>query len=212
MDTVAVELVRLLPELLWFALAVALIYALWQPIRHELLPNLVNMKAGGIELSFLREAMDRAVELAEKSPKWHIVVPPKCRERVLRRARRAAAVVKGGEVLWIDDDHSNNRNERRMLRQLDVAVTTVANTDEALAALQEGEFDLVLSDMGRGAQPAAGLALLPALKERGREVPVIFYVGNLEPERGVPPGAFGITNRPDELLHLILDALERVRG
>jgi hypothetical protein len=29
--------------------------------------------------------------------------------------------------------------------------------------------------------------------------------------RGTPPGAFGITNRPDELIHLVLDVLERER-
>ena len=212
MGSVVVELIGVVPDLLWFALVVCLIAALWRPLRHELLPNLAIMKAGGIELSFVREAMDRAVELAEKSPKWHIVVPQKSRERVLRRARRNASVLKGSRLLWIDDDHSNNSNERQMLRQLEVEVTTVASTDEARAALQEQTFDVILSDIARGADPAAGLAILPALREQGSDVPVIFYVGDLTPERGVPPGAFGITNRPDELLHLLLDALERRRG
>ena len=44
-----------------------------------------------------------------------------------------------------------------------------------------------------------------------KTTPVIFYVGVFEPERGVPGQAFGITNRPDELLHLTLDALERFK-
>jgi hypothetical protein len=38
---------------------------------------------------------------------------------------------------------------------------------------------------------------------------VIFYVGEFDPGRGLPPFAFGLTNRPDELLHLILDVLAR---
>jgi hypothetical protein len=37
----------------------------------------------------------------------------------------------------------------------------------------------------------------------------IFYVGVFAPARGVPPQAFSMTNRPDDLLHLILDALEK---
>jgi len=43
-------------------------------------------------------------------------------------------------------------------------------------------------------------------------VPVIFYIGYPDPSKGVPPHAFGITHRPDELLHLIMDALERVKS
>jgi hypothetical protein len=34
-------------------------------------------------------------------------------------------------------------------------------------------------------------------------------VGNFNAQDGVPLGAFGITNRPDELLHLVLDIVER---
>jgi hypothetical protein len=41
---------------------------------------------------------------------------------------------------------------------------------------------------------------------------VIIYLYDLDRERGVPGGAFGITNRPDELVNLVLDALERSRS
>ena len=40
---------------------------------------------------------------------------------------------------------------------------------------------------------------------------VVFYVGRVDRAAGVPAGSFGITNRPDELLHLVMDALERCR-
>ena len=33
-----------------------------------------------------------------------------------------------------------------------------------------------------------------------------FYVYHSD---GIPAGAFGLTNRPDELVHLVIDALER---
>jgi hypothetical protein len=42
--------------------------------------------------------------------------------------------------------------------------------------------------------------------------PVVFTVGAYDPSRGTPPYAFGITNRVDELLNLLFDAIERVRG
>jgi hypothetical protein len=38
---------------------------------------------------------------------------------------------------------------------------------------------------------------------------VIFYVSVINQDKPLPPGAFGLTNRPDELLHLVIDALER---
>lgn len=44
------------------------------------------------------------------------------------------------------------------------------------------------------------------------DCPVVFYVGEVDPKKGTPVYAFGLTNRPDELVHLILDILERTRS
>ena len=54
--------------------------------------------------------------------------------------------------------------------------------------------------------------MLPRLRNAGFHQPVIFYIGRPEPGAGVPAGAFGVTNRPDQLLQLVVDALSRVRG
>lgn len=40
-----------------------------------------------------------------------------------------------------------------------------------------------------------------------RPVPVIFYVGRAR--EGAPAAAFGLTTRPEEMWHLVMDALER---
>ena len=42
-----------------------------------------------------------------------------------------------------------------------------------------------------------------------KKTPLIFYIGVVDPDKDKPAQAFGITKRPDELLHLTLDALER---
>jgi hypothetical protein len=57
-----------------------------------------------------------------------------------------------------------------------------------------------------------GLRLLKRMRTGGMSQRLIFTVGRYQPERGTPPFAFGITNRVDELLNLVFDALERVRG
>jgi hypothetical protein len=49
------------------------------------------------------------------------------------------------------------------------------------------------------------------VREQGRapddRLPIIFYIGRYDPTAGTPAGAFGITNRPDQLIHLAIDAL-----
>ena len=42
-----------------------------------------------------------------------------------------------------------------------------------------------------------------------QRVPLIFYVSERDEEQPLPVGAFGLTNRPDTLVHLVIDALER---
>ena len=54
--------------------------------------------------------------------------------------------------------------------------------------------------------------MLPILRDAGFYQPVIYYIGTPKPGAGAPPGAFGLTHRPDELLQLVTDALSRVRG
>jgi hypothetical protein len=72
----------------------------------------------------------------------------------------------------------------------------------------------VLSDISRDFpthDPTGGIAMLARLRQENFRQPVIFYIGQRDRERGTPADAFGITDRPDELLHMILDALARVR-
>ena len=207
-EKMEVELIKILPSLLWFLFVATVFGLFYRPIRDELLPNLTSFKAGGVELSFVRESIDAAIELAEKSPQWKVNISSEDKEQVLRRAKQHLAIFRDARILWVDDHPENNLNERRMFRQLKADVDTAKSTDEALEMLQKGGYDLVLSDMSRGTNTTAGLKFLEQLRQK-KATPVIFYVGVFDPAKGVPAQAFGITNRPDELLHLTLDLLER---
>ena len=112
-------------------------------------------------------------------------------------------------VLWIDDHPENNSWERRSLEAFGVVFVTVQTTPSALAILSRERFDVIISDIGRDSGPT-GLAALPGLQAASPRVPVIFYVGDLKP--GTPAGAFGIANDPEELLHLLMDVLARIRS
>jgi hypothetical protein len=69
---------------------------------------------------------------------------------------------------------------------------------------------VIVSDMARD-RPDAGLLLLQKLRDAGSPTEVAFYVGQLDKRKGVPLGAFGITNLREPLLHLIFDVLNRKR-
>jgi CheY-like chemotaxis protein len=205
---------------LWVMVAAYALWILRQPLAAAV-GRVGGVEAFGVKFSLSGgAALSAAIELARKNPNWPVEVPAADREVALDRANAHRALFEGAEILWVDDHPSNNRNEARMLRSFGALVTFAATTEEALRALgiavdQHQPFDMILSDISRdlpASDATAGLTMLPRLRDAGYQQPLIFYVGRLDPALGVPPGAFGLTNRPDQLLQLTIDALSRVRG
>lgn len=90
-------------------------------------------------------------------------------------------------------------------------VDVATSTAEGLLALQSKVYDLVVSDMLRDDNPKEGLTFLEEMRNCRFPQQVVFYVGHVDSKKGTLEGSFGITHRPDELLHLIMDVLERTR-
>lgn len=122
-----------------------------------------------------------------------------------------APILSHARILWVDDNPENNIYEREALLTLGTITDTATTTEEGMAALRSNVYDLVISDMRRGSVPDEGLSLLREMQKDRYPQQVVFYVGTVDPEKGRPAGSFGITDRPDELLHLIMDILERQR-
>ncbi len=207
-----IALIKVITPLLWFLLTLVLVILFYRPFRDKLLPNISGFKAMGVEFSFIRDSIDAAIKLAEKSPQWKVDVPRRDKEQALHRTKSHLKILKNAQILWVDDHPENNINESRMFRQLKADVDTAQNTEEALRMAKAKRYDLVISDMSRGEEADAGLDFLAKFRQGDKYTPVVFYIGVFDPQEGTPPGSFGITNRPDELLHLTLDALERKRG
>jgi CheY-like chemotaxis protein len=129
-----------------------------------------------------------------------------------RRAMLVQPLVQGRRVLWVDDQPSNNFYERLALAQLGVSVDVATSSDEGLNSAKLVRPDVIVSDMNRHGQQNAGLQFMAAARAEEVLTPIIYYTGYVDEAKGVPPGAFGITDRPDEVLHLILDVLERRAG
>jgi AcrR family transcriptional regulator len=129
----------------------------------------------------------------------------------LQRVSRNARVLEGARILWIDDHPDWSRHEERFFVRLGAAVVRALDTEEALDVREPDPVDVVISDIARDGSDRAGLDDLPSVMATFSGAPVIFYVGRVDVERPAPPGSFGITDDPEELVHLVLDVLERRR-
>ena len=132
--------------------------------------------------------------------------------RALRRAARSSRAFRGARILWIDDHPDWIEWERRTFEQLGAEIQVVEDTQSALARLRSTRFDLIVSDIARGDRNDAGVADLPRVRADSGDTPVVFYVGVTDESFEVPEGAWGLTDRPEELLHLVMDVLGRSRG
>jgi DNA-binding NtrC family response regulator len=119
--------------------------------------------------------------------------------------------LQGRTILWVDDQPTGNRIERRLLRQMGVFVETVTSNDQAMTVLTDPaeSISLVISDIQRASGPS-GLDLVKSLAARPGHPSIILYIGRRDDNRPLPTGAFGLADRPDELLNLVMDALDRM--
>jgi CheY-like chemotaxis protein len=117
----------------------------------------------------------------------------------------------GATVLWVDDIPDNNRFERKALEAVGLRFVLSTSTEDALKVIDEQNFDLIISDMGRGPlDRRAGYTLLDALRSRGDRTPFIIYMGSSTPKLRAEAGnkgAQGLTDHPNELFQLVLSTI-----
>ncbi len=202
----------------WVGLAIYIVWLLRDSLV-QALDRLTGVEALGVKFALTgKQALDDAVAVAEKNKRWQVDVPSEDRQRAVDRAAKRRRFYEGAEILWVDDRPSNNRNEAWMLRSFGVRITFACTTEEALDAIREAStesrpFDVVLSDISRDIptqNKKAGLEMLTTFRNEGIALPVILYIGNLDPGASTPAGAFCITNRPDVLLTMVGEALTRM--
>lgn len=154
----------------------------------------------------------RVTQALEAIPGRDRVTNPEGRTQVARRVARLSRLTRGTRLLLVNDRPEEMKVPVELFEEIGILVRIAVSTNEALSLLKDEAFDLVVSDMARDSIQDEGLRFLHAARKAGIHRPTIFTVGRYEPDRGAPPYAFGITNRVDELLNLVLDVVERVRG
>jgi CheY-like chemotaxis protein len=114
-------------------------------------------------------------------------------------------------ILWVDDNPSNNVYERRYLEKLGIEFTISISTDDAIGKMVRNHYDLIISDMGRPADPKAGYTLLEELQRLSFNIPFIIYAGSNAPEHVAEAkrqGAIGSAGDPTTLFTLVREALK----
>lgn len=183
----------------------ALATKLWETVKAAL-RKILEREPGPTDVSVatIRKAQEELPAVAGA------LQAARSRSTALRRAEQVEKVLRGARLLWVDDHPANHAWERELFRSLGVVIVSVESTPSALACLQTETFDLVLSNIRREDESPDGVEGAMQIHAARPTVPILFYVQNLTGTR-IPEPASGITDEPNELLHLVLDRLERAR-
>jgi CheY-like chemotaxis protein len=204
-----VEAVRTMPGILWVVFALITFMALRRSIVAKL-GQVSNVKTRGVEFTFAERLLDEAAAKvnAEQAPS------PADRRSAVSRLEHASDLLRGGRILWVDDNPDWNRPLIDLFRQLGMTVDIARSTPEAMPLARSRAYDLVITDMRRDTeQPSddAGITLINQLREYGIPAPVIVFAAGFNPNLGVHPAIFAYTNATDGLIHFVIDIMERVR-
>jgi CheY-like chemotaxis protein len=123
-------------------------------------------------------------------------------------ARRMGLRLDGVSVLWVDDHPGSIAVPIDVLRRSGAVVLTATSNDEAIELASAHVVDLVVSDIDRG-EDEDGSELGIRLVAAGVHVPLLHFVGRIDPDLPPPVGSLGVTNDPHELLTMIREAVRR---
>ena len=196
-------MIGIVPHLLWAALLLFVLLRIGRDGLANLIGRVQKVGIAGIEIEF-KETLESAAAARNQALSAIDL------GRASRRLVRERALLDGARLLWIDDQPKNNRIEIKLLESAGARVDEEVTSAGAQAAINQITYDVILSDIARAGDKVAGLSFASNLAQIRNSPPIIFYVGTAT--KPVPLSAFGITDRPDELIHLILDALARTRS
>src|SRR5258705_11531998 len=105
--------------------------------------------------------------------------------------------------LLIIDDEEQIRNFLLTMLQIFYRGCTASSAEEALTALRESAFDLVISDVDMGGM--SGLELVPRVHSLAPDTVMVMISGNQDIETAIAAmqvGAFDYIRKPSDLRHV----------
>lgn len=156
------------------------------------------------EFDKVEKELDESIEERSKQ-----ALSPTVKDALFERLSYIKRKAIAPPALWIDDMPTNNLYECKVLNSIGVQLDLAVSSEQAYNMLKSKSYDLILSDISRDQVSDEGLRFHERLLREGIDIPLVFYTGFADRSRGVPPYAFGLADLPNELIHLVLDILER---
>ena len=207
------DLLTLAEFVLKGAALILLVIVVWMfkdPLLERLSGGVKEVEAFGVRISFVENQLRATFSEAAASGAGRWQDANAALPSIRSRLEAIGRFISGARALWLDEGHpSSNLYERRTLQTLGVSVDMVQTPEEARTLLKIACYDVVISEMRRGDDNTAGLKFATELHETPHAPSLVFYILNLDRSRGTPAYAHGITNSPTELIHMVLDVLER---
>jgi len=187
--------------------------------------KLASVHVGNLTIDQLERVIVGAVSLATASAKsdGHAASPAEIGQAAKGAAGRVLEGIKSAErlgraednswrstILWVDDRPDNNIYERQTLESMGITFTLALSTEDALVKLATQRFAAIISDMGRKEGPREGYVLLERVRQTDQQTPFFIYTGSNAPahkREAKERGAQGSTNRAEELVDMIIQAM-----
>jgi len=131
--------------------------------------------------------------------------------RNIETATRDVRRLRFKRILWVDDIPKNNQFEIKAFETLGIEVDTALSTDDGLAMLQVGRYDMAITDLTRKGETSAGLKFIQRARTLMPALPILVYSsarGAHQYDEAKRLGAFGATYKPDELFNLAMKGLD----
>lgn len=123
-------------------------------------------------------------------------------------------VLTGREILVVDDEADTLEACSQVLRRAGCRVTTTSDVHQALALVQESEFDVLIADLKMPKMD--GLQLLKAVRRVDPDLPVVMITGYATVETAVESIKAGAVDyipkpfEPDQLRQVIRNTVEKL--
>lgn len=120
--------------------------------------------------------------------------------------------VKTNSVLWVDDYPINNELVINFLRNKNIHVDIAISTEQGLDYFKQNEYDVIITDMGRGMESDAGIKLIKELNSMNCRIPIIVYASyNAISQYGdyaKDLGAYRVTNGTVNIISTLSELLD----
>jgi CheY-like chemotaxis protein len=194
-----VEFWKALAAILWPVLAIIIFISAKSRIYAFLSRDNVSIKVAGMEISVADAAKslgtsvsDLQKRLAELEvrvgrPAGENEIGPSSKSPVgdvswREKATDTLSTSQQFSILWVDDYPSNNAFLVDQFQKEGIEIKLALTTDEGVKDFNNGDFDMIITDLGRRENgkenPFAGLDLIRQVRAQDMDVPILVFAGS----------------------------------